>query len=277
MLLTCIWIGDPARAASGWVGQWRLFVLVRFQSLCPMRNLQKALTFPEILHPRHVLTHNGHSSASNPARTNRSGRWYIFLPYIHYPCSHRPCDSDHSNTKHGRNSRLSRKDSRKQARVEKKQRKASHSRQSNGHSSSNNIGKRTAQQDHPESPQRKKIRLADSSHPVKPVSHSTSPSKVHDPKLTNKSQDPEAPRRKNRTALEKLADRSNPVAIPRTRVEKDEDAYIAYLEGLLGGGNKKITKKKGKDIAEEFDEDGLGGRSRTSHQSGTSPSPGTRY
>lgn len=73
---------------------------------------------------------------------------------------------------------------------------------------------------------------------------------------------PKAPVQKRpkpkQTALEKLVDgpNSGPVSstsAPRTRKEKEEDEYIAYLESKLGypkGGSKKKTK----------DEDGLDGK-----------------
>lgn len=56
-----------------------------------------------------------------------------------------------------------------------------------------------------------------------------------------------------KTALEKLLGGSDPTPAPvgpRSQKEKEEDAYIAYLEAKLGYGGKKTKKRE---------EDGLDG------------------
>nr|GAT50977.1 MIF4G/MA4-domain-containing protein [Mycena chlorophos] len=96
------------------------------------------------------------------------------------------------------------------------------------HSQPTAAAKRASEQvDHAESPPRKKARLEEGAAPQ------------GKPKSILK-----------KTALEKIVDRqarpaasSLPAKLPRTQREKEEDAYIAYLEGQLGYDRKKKGKE----------------------------------
>lgn len=120
--------------------------------------------------------------------------------------------------------------------------------------------KRQAEREHAESPKRKKVKFAVEGEPAARLSTkentaSSTSTKDSKPKL----------KKKGPTALEKLAAHTGPsskfgIAPPirqaRSKQEKEEDAYIAYLESKLGwskGGSK--TSKYGK----ELEEDGIGG------------------
>ncbi|KAJ7650126.1 hypothetical protein FB45DRAFT_887044 [Roridomyces roridus] len=137
------------------------------------------------------------------------------------------------------NPKVSRKELRKQERTSQKQRKAAF------FSAPHVANKRGAEEEeHLDSPQRKKIKLAgevkEAKQKTPPVEEPTKPTIATKPTKTKK-----AP-----TALEKLVGRTEaapPSLAPRSQKEKEEDAYIAYLEGKLGYGAKKGKKSKQED------------------------------
>jgi nucleolar MIF4G domain-containing protein 1 len=105
--------------------------------------------------------------------------------------------------------------------------------------------KRVAAPEPAPSPPRKKARLSD---PTPPKATTARPS---EPKSTK------SVARPPKTALAKLAERPQKAAPPpRSDREKQEDAYIAYLEGKLGW---KKGKEKTKSYGSGLDEDGLDG------------------
>ncbi|KAJ6513111.1 hypothetical protein C8R45DRAFT_857463 [Mycena sanguinolenta] len=150
-------------------------------------------------------------------------------------------------------SKPSRKELRKQERTGLKQRKAEFFSASY---------KRTAEQEHADSPQRKKVKLTPReavSQPTQsiqtppipvPVDDLTAPEPAKPPKPDKTTSKPKT------TALEKLARRSNPAPaslLPRSQKEKEEDAYIAYLEAKLGYGGGKKKKKENDGLDDLFD------------------------
>ncbi|KAK7033227.1 MIF4G/MA4-domain-containing protein [Favolaschia claudopus] len=148
----------------------------------------------------------------------------------------------------------SRKELRKQERAGAKQRKAEFFSASL-HSNS----KRVAEEEHAESPQRKKVRLSNSetaskpvpsaqvdSQPTKRIAGDSSRAKPVNAEQPNSKPAEPKPKPKQ-SALEKLATRVDPTpafAGPRSRQEKEEDAYIAYLEGKLGYAGRKNKKRE---------------------------------
>jgi len=146
----------------------------------------------------------------------------------------------------------SRKDARKQDRVDRKKRKADFFAAAASNSS---YSKRSAEAEHTESPKRKKIKITEpeimsvNQLQVDTKRNKTSVSKPPprqlDLKTTSK------PKSKPQTALGKLVLRRDmgPLApSSRSQREREDDTYIAYLEGKL---------KKSKKGAE--DDDGLDG------------------
>ncbi|KAJ7761899.1 hypothetical protein DFH07DRAFT_412445 [Mycena maculata] len=153
--------------------------------------------------------------------------------------------------------KVPRKELRKQERTSQKQRKAEF------FSAPQSATKRGAEEEHTESPQRKRIKLAAAA----TVSKETPSAK--DPPKPTKAQESTAPRtepakvakpvKKPKTALEKLVGRSDgrrdptPRSLgPRSQKDKEEDAYIAYLESKLGYGNKK-NKREDDGLDDLFD------------------------
>ncbi|KAF7374789.1 MIF4G/MA4-domain-containing protein [Mycena sanguinolenta] len=150
-------------------------------------------------------------------------------------------------------SKLSRKELRKQERTGLKQRKAEFFSASH---------KRTAEEEHAESPQRKKVKLA----PREAVSNLTpsiqtppTPAPADDSTIREPVKTPKpaktTPKPKT-TALEKLARRKDPAPaslLPRSQKEKEEDAYIAYLEAKLGYGGGKKKKRENDGLDDLFD------------------------
>lgn len=128
-----------------------------------------------------------------------------------------------------------------------------------------NTGKRRADHEHSDSPKRKKAKtnsVPDSILvPTKAFSSSKQPSISVPTKASSSSKQPDVkPRTKlqvkpKKTALEKLTSRSTsgPLLAPRSQREKEDDAYISYLEGKLGHSGKAKGKKKAED------DDGLDG------------------
>ena len=162
---------------------------------------------------------------------------------------------------HGSKSKLSRKEARKQEREGRKQRKAQYF--SSAHTA--NPVKRRAEDDHVDSPKRKKAKTESGAAPPVPAAklgkhggNATSPKEkvISDKKSTTapdrkvkekKAKDPKKP-----SALAKLAGETSKKAskvTPRSRVEADEDNYIAYLESKLGlkGGKKKKSNPEEDD------------------------------
>lgn len=132
--------------------------------------------------------------------------------------------------------------------------------------------KRPAGHDHAESPQRKKSKTSETPR-EQPKPQKVAPPPPPSRQVKKKTKE-EAPTKskakgltKGPTALEKLAQRSGPggrndvsttTGLPRTQKEKEEDAYIAYLESKLG--LKKGTSRASK-LGAGMDEDGLDGAS----------------
>ncbi|KZV73019.1 hypothetical protein PENSPDRAFT_649267 [Peniophora sp. CONT] len=151
---------------------------------------------------------------------------------------------------HARKPKLSRKEARKQDRAEKKQRKALHFT-SNAYTDPPPGAKRPADSnhEHPDSPVRKKARRSeDETRRPSDVQPATNPKGT----VANaKASADVTAKKRQQSALQKLADRTASMPMPRTQAERDEDAYIARLEAQLGMG--KRSKKGGGD----FEDDGL--------------------
>ncbi|KAL1727850.1 hypothetical protein EV714DRAFT_253370 [Schizophyllum commune] len=162
---------------------------------------------------------------------------------------------------HGSKSKLSRKEARKQEREGRKQRKAQYF--STAHTT--NPVKRRAEDDHVDSPKRKKAKTESGAAPPAPAARvgkqdgnatSSKEKAAADKKTTpapdkkvkeKKAKDPKKP-----SALAKLAgetSKKSSKVTPRSRVEADEDNYIAYLESKLGlkGGKKKKSNPEEDD------------------------------
>ncbi|KZP25203.1 hypothetical protein FIBSPDRAFT_395694 [Athelia psychrophila] len=147
--------------------------------------------------------------------------------------------------------RHSRKDARKQDREDKKKRKAEFF----SAPPKANPAKRVAPVEHAESPQRKKAKLS-APHPtpapapteLKPTLKKTAATSA--PKTTASATKPT----KTRTALEKLVSRKDVVSLPRpgrSQKEREDDAYITYLESKLGRG-KNAEDEDGLDDLLDF-------------------------
>lgn len=158
---------------------------------------------------------------------------------------------NHSRDRNGRKSRFapaSRKDTRKQERLARKQNKAVFF--SNSHTS--NARKRGAEEELVESPQRKKLKLHKSNTANIPKVAKSPPAQVvQDISPTTA---PETAAATKGPALQSFKKKSSIVKLKPPLNEDKEDAYIAYLESKLG--MDKGGKKKGKKVAEE---DGLDG------------------
>jgi nucleolar MIF4G domain-containing protein 1 len=171
--------------------------------------------------------------------------------------------AEQSSHRHKGHSHSSRKDARKQERMDRKKRKADH------FSQTTHSVKRKTEQEHVESPQRKRVKISQESGSRLPASKSHHAATTTTTTTTTKalSRKPDEPRtaesvpkqKRGTTALERLVNKSaakprKEVASkgPRAREEEEEDAYIAYLESKLGysGGN---SRRKDDDM------DGLGG------------------
>lgn len=153
-------------------------------------------------------------------------------------------------------SRLSRKDARKQERIDRKKRKADH------FSQTTHSAKRKTEQEHVESPQRKRMKTSRDSPASKPHHAPASTVPSRDTAEGLRATESVQKQKLGTTALERLVNKS--AAKPRdvasnglrTRAEEEEDAYIAYLEsklGYTGGGSRR----------KDDDMDGLGGLCRS--------------
>ncbi|KAG6813952.1 hypothetical protein H0H92_005207 [Tricholoma furcatifolium] len=132
--------------------------------------------------------------------------------------------NDHPRTQYSSKSKVSRKEARKQERQDRKKNKAEYF-------SATSHNKRRAEEDHIESPKRKKPK--------------------HDPSLPNIPTKPDSavtipPLVKKRTPLETLISKSAPSQQPR-RIADKEDAYISYLEAKLGYTKGSKRKKPAED------------------------------
>jgi nucleolar MIF4G domain-containing protein 1 len=112
----------------------------------------------------------------------------------------------------------------------KKQKKAQYF--SNEHKSSNINLKRNAEGEHSQSPKAKKARIAHTPQPVASAKKLTTSTKLSSPK-----KDPASSRDKKC------------VSVPdaRSKLEEEEDSYIAYLESKLGLRKSINTKNKSSD------------------------------
>jgi nucleolar MIF4G domain-containing protein 1 len=147
---------------------------------------------------------------------------------------------------------ISRKEARKHERIVRKQNKAEF------FSTNAARHKRPAEENHEESPNRKKPKHDKTIPSIPPAASQPSaqstykaevaPTKPLPPSILKTS-------KKTRTPLEKLAGGSNapPTTFARTRKEEEEDSYIAYLESKLGYAKGSKRKKFVED-------DGLDGK-----------------
>ncbi|KAJ6576616.1 hypothetical protein DFH09DRAFT_1149872 [Mycena vulgaris] len=136
--------------------------------------------------------------------------------------------------------KVSRKELRKQERTGRKQRKAEFF----------SVGaKRGAEEEHTESPQRKKIKLAaePANKEETPAKETPKPARATEPTTSVAGEiKPVKPAKKTKTALEKLVGRADPTPEsfgPRSKKDKEEDAYMAYLESKLGYTKKKSNRE----------------------------------
>ncbi|KAF8150806.1 hypothetical protein B0H34DRAFT_665767 [Crassisporium funariophilum] len=149
------------------------------------------------------------------------------------------CHSANDHPQNRRRPHLSRKDARKEERASRKQKKADH------FSRDANVRKRYAEEEHVDSPQRKKARPLETNAVAEPKTRSSIP---HISTATSStSTPPPVPKVTKKIAkVSTLAKISKKVASPSLRKpqEEKEDAYIAYLESKLslGKGGKKKTK-----------------------------------
>lgn len=174
--------------------------------------------------------------------------------------------SAHKHKRKGGQRKLPRKEARKLERESRKQRKAEYFSAAHTAKLQTN-GKRHADADHAESPQRKKLKVE----AAPPASSRLAPS-VLPQKETRKGDESKgkAKKAKAKTALEKLSEQSGapkatkaksktlPAPTLRTPKDEEEDAYIAYLERKLGwtkGGKRTAKYGKGEE------DDGLDGAS----------------
>jgi nucleolar MIF4G domain-containing protein 1 len=150
---------------------------------------------------------------------------------------------------------VSRKDARKQERSVKKQRKAEFYAAG---------AKRHALQDHPDSPERKRAKIELPAHEKpqpKPANAAATArnAEARVAKVTTKKDEVNItgkPKAK-RSVLQNLVEKGTPAPFPRSRIERDEDAYIARLEAKLGLGKGGVKgKSKG---GSGFEDDGLDG------------------
>ncbi|KAJ7126872.1 hypothetical protein C8R44DRAFT_779779 [Mycena epipterygia] len=140
--------------------------------------------------------------------------------------------------------KVSRKELRKQDRKDVRKRKAEF------FSAPQLAAKREAEEEHTDSPQRKKVKLTAEavSTEAPSIKAPSKPTPVKDsaPPRTEPAKVAK-PAKKTKTALEKLAgSRFDPTPGslgPRSQKDKEEDAYIAYLESKLGYGNKKKQRE----------------------------------
>ena len=115
--------------------------------------------------------------------------------------------------------------------------------------------KRPAESEHDQSPQRKRVKLdggADVYGNTQPKASTSKAALIEAPpkkKPTSSARENgPKPQKSQETPLAKLASNSGiSAAAPRTQKEKEEDAYITYLESKLGYGKSKGKKARHDD------------------------------
>jgi nucleolar MIF4G domain-containing protein 1 len=172
--------------------------------------------------------------------------------------------AEQSSHRRNGHSHSSRKDARKQERTERKKRKADHFSKTHA---THSAGERKTEQEHVESPQRKRVKISRDSVSRPPATKShhepTTTTKVPSRPRTEEPRNAESASKQKlgTTALERLVNKSAAKAKPlkevsskgpRSREEEEEDAYIAYLESKLGYSGGSSRRK-------DDDMDGLGG------------------
>lgn len=147
---------------------------------------------------------------------------------------------------------LSRKDARKQDRSDKKRRKAEFF--SAPPKSNINSAKRPAAEEHVDSPQRKKIKLSEPI-PAPPLVRA-GPNPASKKTVVKISPDAAIPKpKKPKSALERLASRKDAGSLPRpsrSQKEREDDAYIRFLESKVGKGKKSAEDDDGLDGKTSF-------------------------
>ncbi|KAF5367452.1 hypothetical protein D9758_003658 [Tetrapyrgos nigripes] len=143
--------------------------------------------------------------------------------------------SNDSHRRHRSKHQLSRKEARKQEREESKHRRAEYFSKKS---------KRPAETEHDASPQRKKIKLESpesgkNQTQAKPFKKTETASPGHQSQGSNSVLEGKKPVKQ--TALEKLVFKASSKP-KRTQQEKEEDAYIEYLEAKLGHKKGKSSK-----------------------------------
>jgi nucleolar MIF4G domain-containing protein 1 len=125
---------------------------------------------------------------------------------------------------------MSRKEARKQDRVVRKQHKADF------FSAGITGNKRLAEEDHVESPKRKKAKYNDVNSTVsaRSVAQSSQPSNHAEKPIRPLALGAKSSEQKVRPARQHLAETKRPrITMPRTQKEEEEDSYIKYLETKL--------------------------------------------
>ncbi|KAG6856902.1 hypothetical protein H0H87_012483 [Tephrocybe sp. NHM501043] len=145
--------------------------------------------------------------------------------------------NDHPRTKSKFRPKITRKEARKEERLNRKKHKAEYFSAGQVHN------KRRAEEDHEQSPQRKKAKRDQPNVAVTlaPSLKHKSPKAVAKPTIDAKP----LPTKKT-TALEKLATKSSAPRIPDRKAD-EEDAYISYLEAKLGYTKGEKRKKPSDD------------------------------
>jgi nucleolar MIF4G domain-containing protein 1 len=179
----------------------------------------------------------------------------VRIVFLIYTCFHNKILSGKHGHRKGGPRKLSRKEARKHDREQKKQRKADFFTSSRPQDT-----KRHAEDEHTDSPSRKRAKLEESvkrteQEPPKQKVLLSKPSPENTIERRHKFKDVKP---KLETPLEKLSRKTVnlPTKLPREQHEEHEDAYIAYLESKLGwkkSGSR--TSKYGKGM----EDDGLDG------------------
>ncbi|KAI0091308.1 hypothetical protein BDY19DRAFT_991875 [Irpex rosettiformis] len=169
-------------------------------------------------------------------------------------------DSGQNTHRKGGRGKLSRKDARKQDREQKKQRKAEFFSSSHAYNP-----KRPAEDEHVDSPRRKRVKVSEVTESTKHAERKHVKRKTLDTK-SSRQEHTERPQDavkqiggKLETPLEKLSRKTSsgrtanaPSVLPRSQQEQQEDAYIAYLESKLGWSKSgSRTSKYGKGLGED--------------------------
>ncbi|KAL0954941.1 hypothetical protein HGRIS_003874 [Hohenbuehelia grisea] len=158
--------------------------------------------------------------------------------------------NEHSYTRTSRKPKISRKNARKLERVNKKQRKAVY------FSVSDTSSKRPAEDEHTDSPQRKRVKVDNSTNSArKTPTLAQQPSSTPLPSKKEKKVDRSSAGSSSKSAAKPTDRSTKPVKIaapPRSRQEEEEEAYIAYLESKLRPGKGPSKFDDGLDDLFEF-------------------------